>query len=65
MLDPYEAKITRTIFEHLAQRRLTDKEVEDIIANVKVTAEIIRNTHWLRQELGLDPPRKARKKRRR
>jgi hypothetical protein len=64
MLNPYEAKITRHIFEPFSGRRLTDKEVEEIIASVKVTAEVIRNTDWLRRELDLNEE-KARKKRRR
>lgn len=54
MLDPVEERITRKIFEPLAGRKFTDKEVEAMINDVEVIGETIRNMEWLRKALGLD-----------
>ncbi|MGH2372724.1 MAG: type II toxin-antitoxin system HicB family antitoxin [bacterium] len=62
MLNPYEERITRKIFEPLAGRKLSEKEVEEIINDIKVTAEIVRMTPWLREELGVGENHKPKKK---
>ncbi len=53
-MTPCEEHLTRAVFDKIAGRRLPKKRIEEIVENIKVMAEIIEGTDWLREELGWD-----------
>lgn len=49
---PYEERLTRAVFDRLAGRPLSPKE---IFENIKATAETIQQNDWLMKAIGAQP----------